>query len=211
MSETITTEEKIFRAAITVFVEKGRYGAKMQEIADRAEINKAMLHYYFRNKDRLYAHVFETVFSRIFGSIHHIFERDIPFAVTLRLFIDEYINLIDSNPKVPMFIMRELGEGADFLKEIVTREMLSNQIMLPHLFIARIKKAVSDGEIRAVDPVQLFMTIIGSSLYFFIAEPMFKIFINKQPDFNRASFLSERKQHIYDLIMNGIKPTPAEK
>lgn len=211
MSETVNTQEKIFHAAMTVFVEKGRYGAKMQEIADRAQINKAMLHYYFRNKDTLYTHVFETVFSRIFGSIHHVLEQDIPFDETLRLFIDEYINLIDSNPKVPLFIMRELSEGAEFLKQIVSREVLSNDFILPQLFIDKIKKATQNGEIRVVDPIQLFLTIIGSSLYFFMAEPILKIFISQVESFERDAFLTARKQHIYELVMNGIAVHPFPK
>ena len=211
MAGSISTEEKIFQAAITVFVEKGRYGAKMQEIADKAQINKAMLHYYFRSKDKLYSHVFETVFSHVFGSIHHIFERDIPFSEALRLFLDEYIDLIDNNPKVPLFIMRELSEGAEFLQEIVSRELLSNDFRLPQLFIDKIQKAVDSGEIRAVDPMQLFITIIGSSLYFFMAEPMLKIFVGSSRGFDRMTFLEERKEHIFDIIINGIKPFPSKK
>ena len=60
------TEEKIFEAATDVFVEKGMDGARMQDIADKAGINKALLHYYFRTKDKLFNAVFEMIAKKIF-------------------------------------------------------------------------------------------------------------------------------------------------
>jgi TetR/AcrR family transcriptional regulator len=57
------TERKILQAAREVFQRKGLYGARMQEIADAAGINKALLHYYFRNKDKLFDAIFSDVFQ----------------------------------------------------------------------------------------------------------------------------------------------------
>jgi len=110
-----------------------------------------------------------------------------------------------------LFIMRELSEGAEFVKGIVSRELLSKDFRLPQLFIDKIQKAIDNGEIRAVDPVQLFITIIGSSLYFFMAEPMLKIFLGSIGSYDRNTFLALRKQHIFDIIINGIKPFPSKK
>ena len=59
MVNKINTESRILEAAKEVFIAKGFDGARMQEIADTAEINKALLHYYFRNKDKLFEAVFE--------------------------------------------------------------------------------------------------------------------------------------------------------
>ncbi len=202
----ISTEEKIFRAAMTVFINKGRHGARMQEIADRAEINKAMLHYYFRNKDQLYIHVFETVFQKIFGSLHHVFEQDMPFPVALRLFIDGYIDLLKSNPKIPAFIMRELNEGAEILQALVPDLIKADKFLLPGLFIRRAGEAMDQNTIRRVDPLQLLMTVIGAGVYFFLAEPMVKGIMEVAGNYDREQFLQERKKHIYDVVFNGIKP-----
>lgn len=77
-----STEEKILNAAIRVFQKKGMAGSRMQEIADEANINKAMLHYYFRNKQRLFEAVFAQAFSKlapqlnlIFNSEENVFEK----------------------------------------------------------------------------------------------------------------------------------------
>lgn len=200
-----STEEKIFRAAMTEFIDKGRHGARMQEIANRAEINKAMLHYYFRNKEQLYSHVFQTVFLKVFGSLHHLFEQEMPFSVSLRLFIDGYIDLIKSNPKIPAFIMRELSEGGEVIRALIPRLVKAEQFMLPGLFMRRAGEAMEKGEIRRVDPLQLLMTVIGAGVYFFLAEPMVKGVMETTGAYDRERFLQERKKHIYDIIINGIK------
>jgi TetR/AcrR family transcriptional regulator len=67
------TRDKIFRAATQVFEEKGYSGARMQEIADRAGINKALLHYYFRSKDQLFMAVFQVLISKMFEKIFATF------------------------------------------------------------------------------------------------------------------------------------------
>jgi len=65
------TEDRIVDAAKTVFINKGMDGARMQEIANEAGINKALLHYYFRTKNKL----FEKVFSLVFGDVLHVVEQ----------------------------------------------------------------------------------------------------------------------------------------
>ena len=63
------TEKRILQAATEVFLQKGMGGARMQEIADKAGINKAMLHYYFRSKDRLYEQVFTGQLEHFFNGL----------------------------------------------------------------------------------------------------------------------------------------------
>ena len=73
-----TTEEKILAAAKKIFVQKGMAGARMQDIADEAGINKALLHYYFRNKEKLFEVIFLAAAERLFPRINRIFEADMP-------------------------------------------------------------------------------------------------------------------------------------
>ncbi|MEJ2055399.1 MAG: TetR family transcriptional regulator, partial [Calditrichaceae bacterium] len=86
-------EEIILRAAMDVFVEKGQYGAKMQEIADRAGINKALLHYYYRSKEKLYIHIFKYIFRKIASEVLELLKSDLPFEELLRTFISKSIYL----------------------------------------------------------------------------------------------------------------------
>ena len=73
------TKERILTAAIEVFTDKGKYGARMHEIADRADINKAMLHYYFTDKDTLYEKSFEYIFTNLFIRVADIIDEEVTF------------------------------------------------------------------------------------------------------------------------------------
>jgi len=201
----MNTEEKIIQAAINVFIQKGLHGAKMQHIADEAKINKSLLHYYFRSKEKLYKEVFTSVFSHIFGSLHSIFEQDISFREKLKSFINEYTDLVAKNPHIPLFIIRELGEGGAIGAEVFDKIISDNRLTLPHLFLDSIQKAIEKKEIKSVDPKQLLITILGSCVYFFIAEPLLNVFLNKDPLYKRDVFIEERKVALLSTILEGVK------
>jgi len=205
MDNTEGTEQKILLTAMEVFVKKGRHGAKMQEIADIAGINKAMLHYYFRTKDKLYAKVFENVYAKGFGALHKVFETSDSFQTKLINFIDQYTNLILENPKIPLFILRELSEGADEMKPVFKEILTNRKFNLPFAFMQSIQTAIQSKEIKHIDPRQLFITTIGSIAFYFIAEPLLTTFLANDPAFNRHSFINERKKVVVDIILNGIK------
>ena len=95
------TEEKILNAAQRVFVEKGMDGARMQEIANEAGINKALLHYYFRTKQKLFEAIFKKVFKSILPNIMEMVHSDLPIEKKLEIFIEKYIELLLKNPFVP--------------------------------------------------------------------------------------------------------------
>lgn len=199
------TEEKIFRAAMQLFIEKGKHGAKMQEIADKADINKAMLHYYFENKEQLYGYVFETVLKKVFGSLPSIFNEHASFSIALRLFIDQYTDMINANPQIPMFVMRELSQNEEAPTRILSEMWKAGKFDLPLAFLKSAEKAIEEHEIKQVDPMQLMLSVIGSINYFFMAEPMFKTLFEEQESFDRQEFVQHRKADIYNMVYNGIK------
>ena len=81
MTKPVDKEELILKTAMGLFVERGWHGTKMQEIADRAGINKALLHYYFRSKEKLYKKIFEYLIWNNIGETIKIFreQTDLPF------------------------------------------------------------------------------------------------------------------------------------
>ena len=105
-----STEQKIFDAAHEVFTQKGMDGAKMQEIADRAGINKALLHYYYRTKEKLYEAVVRVIISKALPAIWHVIESDLPLEEKIKRFIETYIGIISRNPFIPLFIISEINK-----------------------------------------------------------------------------------------------------
>jgi TetR/AcrR family transcriptional regulator len=199
------TEEIILNAAMEEFIDKGRHGAKMQNIANRAGVNKALLHYYYRSKEKLYAKIFKIVYKRFFSEFIKLINNDKPFLEILRSFIPTYMNLLNKNPKIPLFIMKELSEGGETVHNVLKREIDDGKLSYKR-FDMIIQQAVDKGEIVALDPHQLIATIIGSCLFFFIAEPIFTALVARGSEFDREKFIKERQQAVYETITMGIIP-----
>ena len=114
-----STEGKILDAAKKVFTKKGMYGARMQEIADEAGINKALLHYYFRSKDKLFDAIFHEAFHDFVPRAFKSFKSEMPFEDKLSLFVSNYIDIIIENPYLPLFIINEINQKPERLGQLM--------------------------------------------------------------------------------------------
>jgi AcrR family transcriptional regulator len=110
------TEERIFEAATDVFVDKGMDGARMQDIASYAGINKALLHYYFRTKDQLFNAVFEMIARKILKKFAPVFDENLTIEAKIRFFFKEHIAFLQENPKLPGFILNEINRNPARIK-----------------------------------------------------------------------------------------------
>lgn len=189
MTKEQSTEDRIVEAAKTVFVKKGMDGARMQEIAVEAGINKALLHYYFRTKNKL----FEKVFTMLFKDIFKIFEQAISSELTFEEFLDgfirQYIKMLKSRPYIPQFVIHELNRNPDRIVE----QMQSTNFDKQKLFNL-INKAVEEKVIRPIQPVHLLTNILSMCIFPFVAKPIitgfaldgdkakYKQYINERPD-----------------------------
>ena len=198
-------EEKILHAAMQVFVEKGRHGARMQEIADLAGVNKAMLHYYFRSKDNLYAMIFRAVLQRYAQQFQLSIEASDGIETILRSFIDGFTEMLSHNPRLPMFIARELSEGGAIAGRVVGEMIEEGIFTVPQAMQRIIEERRDRGEIENVDDaVQFAITLLGGCVYFFIAEPLIGV-IFQMEDVDRDSFIAARKEALFRHLYFGIK------
>src|ERR1700760_2981046 len=99
-----TTENQIFEAALKVFQKKGLAGARMQEIADEAGINKSMLHYYFRSKDKLFLEVFRCSVQDFKAGLYPILDQEGPWEESIRNLCGYYMEFMSKNPDLALFI-----------------------------------------------------------------------------------------------------------
>ena len=105
------TEQKILQAATEIFLKKGHDGARMQEIADNAGINKALLHYYFRSKQKLFRTVFKKEVQTMLASIFSLLSPSDHFEEFLHKFISGYLKNISSKKNIMRFILWELDKS----------------------------------------------------------------------------------------------------
>ncbi|HKJ30759.1 MAG TPA: TetR/AcrR family transcriptional regulator [Balneolales bacterium] len=198
------TEENIFEAAVHEFACKGKNGARLHEIAKSAGVNKALVHYYFRNKELLYESVFDFMYSKFMRALHNAMEGNQSFRDLLKSFINGYIDFLKENEGYSLLLQQELGIGATTLRKKYD-EVVGQFEEAPSVhFMKKMEEAQKNGEIRDVDPYQTFITLLGSCIYIFIAFPIISTARPELAD-KKDEYIESRKEHIYDLIYNGLK------
>jgi AcrR family transcriptional regulator len=196
----MTTEEKIFEAARIVFQKKGFAGARMQEIANEAGINKAMLHYCFKNKQSLFEAVFMKAFSQLAPQINLIFSSKESIFDKIRQFTNSYISFVIDHPSLPQFIIQEMNNNPEFVIQFLNNVNRPN----PRLMMAQIEQEITAGIIKPIPPKQLLMDIFSLTVFPFAAQTMVKgMFHISEIEFNQM--MEERKTSIAELIINSIK------
>ncbi|NGY38245.1 TetR/AcrR family transcriptional regulator [Flavobacterium sp. XN-5] len=196
----MNTEEKIFYAARTVFQKKGFAGARMQEIADEAGINKAMLHYCFKNKQLLFEAVFMNAFSQLAPQINEIFNSEASIFEKIKNFTHNYISFVIDNPYLPPFVIQEMNNNPEFVMQFLKNESRPN----PSLLLAQIDKEIEAGIIKPINPKQLLMDIFSLTVFPFAAQMLVKGLIQiSESEFN--TMMQERKTSIATQIINSIK------
>ena len=195
-----STEQRIFDAAMEIFIVHGFEGSRMQEIADKAGINKALLHYYFRSKDQLFEAVFTKVASRIFPVVRELITADMPLVNKLGMFVDVYISSLSQNPFLPSFVIHELNNHPDRIASIIGGQGFDLTYLKK-----QVKKEADEGHIRPVDPEHLLINIVSMLIFPFVAKPVIMILLSRDEDAYRA-FISERKKQIVDFVTHAIKP-----
>jgi TetR/AcrR family transcriptional regulator len=198
------TEREIFDAALQVFGREGQRGARMQEIADTAGINKAMLHYYFRSKEKLYEEVFAFTMRRFMASFGASLEEAPSFEETLRAFIDGYVEFVRSNENAMRLMVNENLTGGSLLGEHLRRAREAGDAP-PKILVETIAAAAEAGEIRPVDPNHTVLSVISTCLFFFVARPTVQI-MHPAAGEDWDAFVEARKDHLFDLIYHGLAP-----
>lgn len=194
-----STEAKILEAATNVFVTKGMDGARMQEIADEAGINKALLHYYFRTKERLFEAIFSNVINMAFPQLTQIAKSDAPFVSKMEQVIDAYINLLKKHPFIPVFVLKELNRDPSGLFKMVVKFGLN-----PQLIVDQIELAMDRGEIIRMDPRHLAINILSMCIFPFAARPILNFLIFKNDADALDQFYAERADVIKQFVINAI-------
>ena len=195
------TEEKIFEAATDVFVEKGLDGARMQDIADHAEINKALLHYYFRTKDKLFSAVFEMIAKKIFKKFAPVFDDDLNLEEKIRFFFREHISFLQANPRLPGFLLNEVNRNPARIKKLLNNIDFNNiwlQLYKQH------KNELQKYNISQETLPQIMISLAAMSVFPFAARGILEGVLDKMGlDFNE--YMEERKTFAADFVINALR------
>ncbi len=195
-----TTETEILDAAKRIFQRKGMEGARMQEIANEAGINKALLHYYFRSKQMLFEAVFKSAFLLLAPQLNKILNDDSSLFDKISNFTNNYISFVIKHPYLPNFIIQELNRNPEFVSK------LTSEKHFPTLdkFKKQIQVNIENGAIKPIRMEQLFINILALNIFPFIAAPLLKGFLNINNE-EYMQLLEARKTEASTFIINSIK------
>jgi AcrR family transcriptional regulator len=196
-----STEEKILDAARKVFVQKGLDGARMQDIADEAGINKALLHYYFRTKDKLFEMIFMETVGKIFPRFEMILLSDMDLFDKIRQIVSSYIEVIIHNPYLPLFVLNEMNKNPEF---VIGDFFKVQRPIIIHRFMEDIEKEVSKGTIKAVSPAHLLVNMMSMCIFPFVAKPVINIMLDLD-ELQFRNMMEQRKRVVAEFIIESIK------
>jgi TetR/AcrR family transcriptional regulator len=204
MKFDVDAEKRIVAAARTEFTKHGRSGARTQAIADGAGVNKALLHYYFRNKKQLFVRVVEDVFREVITFVDGMSGGDEPFRVFLRGFIEGYFTFLRQNSDLTLFLLWEFSHEPEVFQQLAVDSFQENRTTPLHMLRKKIKESMRKGEIREVNPVSFFFNFLSLAVFFHLLMPLVKS-MNHIPGLSVDRLLEERKEEVFRILWNDVK------
>jgi AcrR family transcriptional regulator len=196
----VETQENILAAARTIFAQKGLAGARMQEIADHAGINKALLHYYYKNKEKLFEQIFEEAFKKIIRPLASFLADDSELFQKIRNICNLYHSTLLEYPFIPNFVMNEVNTDPS---RIINLIHIEGVVEGKKKTLEQIQEAVKAGKIRPIDPRELILNIISLSIFPFASRPITQELLYKDSDINDV--LKARADRVADFVIQSIK------
>jgi len=201
MEQDKHTEEKIFEAATEVLIEKGLDGTRMQDIADRAGMNKSLLHYYYRSKDRLFNAVFEMIAMQMLKKFAPVFGNNLSFEEKVRFFFREHISFLQKNPRLPAFLLNEINRNP-----VRIRKFLSNVNFEQfwEMLYSQHRKEMDHYGITRENLPQIMTSLAAMSVFPFAAKKLLEELFTKI-DVNFNDYLEARKTFAADFVIAALK------
>lgn len=205
-TENLSTEERILAAAKATFYQKGLKGARMQEIADKAGVNKAMLHYYFRSKQKLFDHVLAQGVRMVTPQLMDVFLEEAELTTKIARLVDITIDLFLEEPYLSNFIINELTNNPEkFFTSVLDDEEGVVGKVLP-VINEQIHTGIKAGSIKSdLKPAELIINILSLCLLPIMAQEVLQKALLLD-DERMHRFLVKRKQTVTQFVLSAITP-----
>ena len=194
-------ESRIIEAAKSLFIENGYAQTCMSDIAARVGINRPVLHYYFRTKDRMFQAVFGTILQSMVPEIEGIFaQKDMTLGERVRKIVDTYYGLFARNPSLPLFVVGEINRDADHLMDTLTS--LPMETYLSKL-VAGLREEMAEGRMRKVPLHVVFYTFYGLMVIPFLTKNLYGRIGEDGTSFEEST--EQWKQYVVEQMENLLK------
>jgi TetR/AcrR family transcriptional regulator len=201
MTDNDDTEKRILAAAHTVFLRQGMSGARTQEIADEAGVNKASLHYYFRSKEKLARAVFKAAAAQLLPRVYMLLGSDAPLEQKVRDVIAFELQFLSEHPYLPGYVASEIHYHPDLVLEVFAERGPPPLDRLRE----QLEEEAAAGRIRPIAAEQFMANLMGVLFFPFIARPALGFMLGLEGD-RFAAFIEERKATLPDFFLQGLRP-----
>jgi len=200
-------KERILTSAIGVFLSQGRLGARIQHIAENAQVNKALVYYYFKNRTELYRQALrwqlQTMFEELWTELSPMDDVDHNSVALLKHFMRAHFRVVSRNRDRTRFIVGAAADEPNLVRSVVRQLADSGQPEVLRELLAAIERGVSSGQLRSINPKQLVISMLGMNMFFFVARPIAETFLDLNIE-DEELFLEERLTSVLDSMLYGV-------
>jgi TetR/AcrR family transcriptional regulator len=203
------TEQRILDAASKVFLQQGTAGARMDEIAAAAGVNQALLHYYFRTKDRLAEAVFRRAARQLLPPVLAILGSSLDLEEKVTRVVEVELDQLSRTPHLPGYILSEVSHRPDRAHQLISELTgIRPEQARPMAFAAlgrQIDERVRAGKMVNITPEQFVVNLVSLCIFPFAARPILIEMLGLDPEGFRR-FIDERRKLLAPLILRGLRP-----
>jgi|SRR5271165_3627904 len=188
----------ILKAAAREFAEHGIAGARTDAIAREARVNKALLYYYFKDKETLYSAVLDDAFSGLKEAVFRVLDGDLPPRQKILEYVGAYFDFVASNQLYPRLMQREMMQAPDGQSPHIDR-VIKNYIQPIFGRVSELlRKGITDGEFRPVNPAHFVPSMVAMIVFYFSSAPMMQKIVGFNP--LTTERIAERRAAVLDFI-----------
>ncbi len=207
----MNSKEKILTAAIEIFSQKGKHGARMEEIAQKAGVNKSAVYYYHTSKENLYRDVLKKIyfenFKYLFNEIEKVQSEKEDHIKNIETIIRLFSKFYSDNPFYTRIIKNALANETEDLQYVIRLLKAEHDFIRPEKFLDLLQEGISKKVYRTIDVKQTAISIIGLTIIYFIGKPIMEIMLGLD-SIDEEVFLNERQESLVDLILYGLVSRP---
>jgi TetR/AcrR family transcriptional regulator len=203
----VDTERRILDAANIVFVRGGTAGARMQEIADEAGVNKALLHYYFRSKDRLAQAVFQRVASGLFARLALLLTSEVELNDMVRGIVSLYLDQLSETPYAPAYVLSEVNHHPERADQFLAmlQQVGAHPGHAMDLLQKRIDAQARAGAMRPIPARQFFVNLVSLCVFPFAARPLLCAILGFDAH-AFTEFIRQRRTQLPEFFLQAMRP-----
>jgi AcrR family transcriptional regulator len=180
----------------------------MQDIARAAGVNSALLHYYFRTKDRLAEAVFRRAAGQLFLEVIGVLSSDLPLEDKVVRVVEIEIDHLSQTPGLPSYIISELHHHPDRVRVLIRTSTGATAEHVRPLVIQKVRRqiaaAVRAGTLRSIDPEQFIVNLLSLCVFPFAARPMIMVLLGLDPS-GFDAFIKARRSQLAPFFLRGLR------